>query len=242
MPQLDVFEADAALEGVPSALAAARDGIDAILRDRGLRTTTSQLAAEALLAGAAASATLDGSQTDLDALRDGGGDEIAMSAARLNAGLLAMVPVIGRSPVQAFARLHTLAASGHVPDAELGRPRPGSDAAARLQRLAAALATPTQAPALAVAAIAHAEFACAEPFEAFNEMVGRAVERLVLVARGIDRSCVLVPEAGHLAMRDSYRDALALYAEGMPEGRRQWLLYAAEAATAALEFSPVRPK
>ena len=36
------------LEGVPSALAAARDGIDVVLRDRGLRRTSPETTAESL--------------------------------------------------------------------------------------------------------------------------------------------------------------------------------------------------
>ncbi len=38
-----------------------RDGIDALLRDRGLRRTTPDLTAESLLRGAHASAVLEGS-------------------------------------------------------------------------------------------------------------------------------------------------------------------------------------
>ena len=45
----------ASLEGVPSAFAAARDGIDVVLRDRGLRRTSPETTAESLLRGAHAS-------------------------------------------------------------------------------------------------------------------------------------------------------------------------------------------
>jgi hypothetical protein len=61
----------AALEGVGSAFAATRDGIDALLRDRGLRRTTPDLTADALLRGAHASAVLEGSMSSLEELRDG---------------------------------------------------------------------------------------------------------------------------------------------------------------------------
>src|SRR5215468_4854107 len=88
----------ARLEGVPSAMAAARDGADAILRDRGRRATTPQMTSDALLAGAVASARIEGSTSDRDALLAGSGDPLALGAARLNAGLLALVPVIERSP------------------------------------------------------------------------------------------------------------------------------------------------
>src|SRR3954451_1377282 len=65
------------LEGVPSAFAAARDGIDALLRDRGLRPTRPEQTAEVLLRGAHASAVLEGSTSSLGDVRDGTGDETA---------------------------------------------------------------------------------------------------------------------------------------------------------------------
>ena len=48
------------LEGVRSAYAGTRDGIDVMLRDRGLRRTSPELTAESLLRGAHASAVLEG--------------------------------------------------------------------------------------------------------------------------------------------------------------------------------------
>jgi hypothetical protein len=235
----DEIVSSSALEGVPSALAAARDGIDALLRDRGLRRTSPALTAESLLRGAAASAQLEGSGTDLDQLRSGGADSVASSAARLNAGLLALVPVVTRSPLQALARMHTLAATGSVPEHQLGRPRAGEGSAQRLQALAAALRAPAGVPAVSLAAVAHAEVAAYQPFDGSNGLVARALERLILVARGVDPASVLVPEAGHLAMSAGYESALAGYAGGTALGRRQWLLHCAQALTSAAELSPL---
>ncbi|MFL6167540.1 MAG: hypothetical protein ACJ710_14765, partial [Ornithinibacter sp.] len=73
----------ASLEGVPSAYAAARDGIDAVLRDRGLRRTSPETTAESLLRGAHASAVLEGSASTLAAVREGSGDAIARDAVRV---------------------------------------------------------------------------------------------------------------------------------------------------------------
>ena len=53
------------LEGIPSGFTAARDGIDVLLRDRGLRRTGPDLTAESLLRGAHASAVLEGSGSTL---------------------------------------------------------------------------------------------------------------------------------------------------------------------------------
>nr|MBA2558996.1 oxidoreductase [Propionibacteriales bacterium] len=134
---VDEIAASAAIAGVPSALASARDGIDALLRDRGLRRTTPALVSESLLQGAAASARLEGSQTCLEELRNGEGDEVATSAARLNAELLSLIPVVARSPLQALARMHTVVALDRVHPERLGRPRPAEGLGAGLQALSA---------------------------------------------------------------------------------------------------------
>ena len=97
------------LEGVPSAYASARDGIDVMLRDRGLRRTSPETTAESLLRGAHASAVLEGSASTTADVREGGGDEIARAAVRISAELLALTPVLTRSPLQALARIHALA-------------------------------------------------------------------------------------------------------------------------------------
>lgn len=88
----EVFASWGSWEGVPSAVAAARDGVDALLRDRGLRRTTPELTAESLLRGAHASAEVEAPGE--------GVAEMVEAAARLNAALLSQVPVIRRSPLQ----------------------------------------------------------------------------------------------------------------------------------------------
>jgi hypothetical protein len=222
------------LEGVPSAFAAARDGIDALLRDRGLRRTSPDQTAEALLVGAHASARLDGSASTLEEVRAGTGDAIALDAVRVSVHLLSLVPTLRTAPLQAFARLHTLASG----TAESGRPR--DDAAlARLQALGRLLTGPTGAPALLVAAVVHADVATAAPFPSHNGIVARAAERLLWVARGVDERSVLVPEAGHLALRAAYESNLTAYRDGGPAGVHAWLRYAAEAAAAGAEASPI---
>ena len=122
------------LEGVGSAFAAARDGIDVMLRDRGLRRTTPDTTGESLLRGAHASAVLEGSASTLADVRESGGDAIAVDAVRLSTQLLALVPVLRQSPLQALARMHALAAAGSLADEELGRPR-GPEQVERLQTI-----------------------------------------------------------------------------------------------------------
>ena len=230
------------LEGVGSALAAARDGIDALLRDRGLRRTGPELTGESLLRGAQASAVLEGSPVELAVLRAGEGDDVARSAVRLSTELLGLLPTLAAAPLQALARMHAVAAGdpgrGPVRDPDVGRPRDAASAA-RLRDLGALLTTPTAAPALLVAAVAHAELATAAPFPSHNGLVARALERLVLVARGVDPASLVVPEAGHLRLRREYESNLRGYARGGVAGVHGWLLYAAEAYAAGAEASPL---
>lgn len=234
----DAFLAAASLEGVPSAFAATRDGIDALLRDRGLRRTTPEDTALALLRGATATAALEGSAFAEDELRAGGGDATARAAVRLSTELLGLVPVWRRAPVQALARIHALAAEGSVAVEDLGRPwRP--EGVQRLTDLAGRLAAPTQAPALVVAALVHAEVVDAAAFASHNGVVARAAERLVVVERGVDPASVTVPEAGHAAEPQGYRAALAAYGRGDTAGVQQWLTYSSQALARGAEASPL---
>jgi len=226
------------LEGVPSAYAAARDGIDVMLRDRGLRRTSPETTAESLLRGAHASAVLEGSGATLAEVRDGTGDEISLDAVRVSTELLGLAPALGRAPLQALARIHALAAGG-LPAERRGRPRDGA-AAERLRGVGDLLTAATTAPALLVAAVVHAELATAAPFASHNGLVARAAERLVLVARGVDEKSLVVPEAGHLALRAAYESNLRGYRDGGSAGVQAWLLYAAEAYAAGAEASPLR--
>lgn len=226
-------------EGVPSAYAAARDGIDVMLRDRGLRRTSPELTAESLARGAHASAVLEGSSSGLEEVLEGRGDAIAVDSLRVSAMLLSVVPVISRSPLQALARVHAVAAATALPEDEVGRPR-SAEAAERLQVVARMLTSAKDAPALLVAAVAHAELMTAAPFPSHNGLVARAVERLVLVARGVDEKSLVVPEAGHLALRQEYESNLRGYAEGGRNGVHSWALYGAEAYAAGAEASPLK--
>lgn len=225
------------LEGVGSGFAATRDGIDTMLRDRGLRRTSPELTAESLLRGAYASAVLAGSSSSLDDVRAGRGDATAQAALRVSVELLGLVPVFARTPLQALARIHTLAAAGSTPDDEIGRPR-DAESARRLRDLVGLL--DDRLPALLTAALVHAELVTARPFGSADGLVARAVERLVLVSSGLDAKSLVVPEAGHLALRPAYESNLRAYAEGGRAGLQAWLVYCTEAYAAAAEASPLR--
>lgn len=240
MTSADPLASLSTLEGVPSAFAATRDGIDAMLRDRGLRKTAPELTGESLLRGAWASAVLEGSTSTLEQVRAGEGDEIVQAALRVSTEVLSLVPTLKRAPLQAFARLHAVAGLGSLPSGELGRPR-SPEAAAGLLQLANRLLAPTSAPAMLVAAIVHADLATSTPFPSHNGIVARAAERLVLVARGVDEKSLTVPEEGHRLFRAEYESNLRAYSSATGvSGVHSWLLYAAEAYAKGAEASPVR--
>ena len=234
----DPFISAASLEGIPSAYAATRDGLDSLLRDRGLRRSTPEATGESLLLGAAATAAIEGSFYDIGALKAGEGDATARGAVLLSTELLGLVPVWNRSPLQAIARIHALAAAGSVDSSDLGRPS-NPTGAERLNLLGRLLGQPTKAPGLVVAALVHAEIAVAGAFASHNGVVARAAERLVLVAKGVDPASVTVPEAGHAAEVEGYRAALAAYEGGAAAGIHQWLMYASQAFSRGAEASPM---
>lgn len=225
------------LEGVPSALAFARDGIDAMLRDRGLRRTTPEQTTESLLRGAHASAVLEGSESSLEELRAGEGDETAMASLRVSTAVLGLAPALTASPPQAFARLHALAGKGILPEDQLGRPV-DAEGAARLRDLGTSMRA-TNVPGLLVGALVHAELVTAAPFASHNGIVARAAERLIMVSRGVDPTSVVVPEAGHLALRREYESNLRGYRDGGKAGLHSWLLYLPEAVAKGIEASPL---
>ena len=219
-------------------MASARDAIDVVLRDRGLRRSTPEHTAQSLLLGAAASARLEGDDVAPDLLATGGGGPTARAAVRLSTQLLGLVPTWSRTPVQVLARLHSLAAAGSEPDASLGRPA-DPRGAERLAALPARLALDPALPALTAAALVHGEVLAARAFATHNGVVARAAERLVLVARGVDPASVIVPEAGHAASPHEYAEAVEGYLVGTESGTHQWLLYAAAAFARGAEASPL---
>lgn len=221
------------LADVRPALEAARDRVDAALRHRALRRQGGQVAAEASLRGAVASAALDGHPHDLDEVRAGTvTDPVLQGALRVAEGIGGLVDLWPRAPRQALARLHVLAARGVVPDDDLGRPASAAD---RIDALAILVAGNEQTPPLLLAAIVHAELITLRPFEGPAGVVARAAARLTLIGRGLDPRGLLAVEVGHRAREPEYVGAALAYATGTPDGLRSWLRHYATAVTAAAD-------
>jgi hypothetical protein len=216
----------AGLPGVPSAVAAATAAVDVMLRDRGPRRVDDQLRVRALLAGAEASASL----TDDPGRWQPG-------ALRLAAELTSLAGVIRVAPAQALARAHVLVARGVVPDDQLGRVCDDPVIARRMRELGELLPRPTAAPAMVVAAVAHAEIVTLDAFGPASGLLGRGTEHLVLVASGLDPYGVVVVEAGHATDPAGYRAGLAGYADGGVPGVSGWIIRCAAAVAHGAELS-----
>ena len=150
----------------------------------------------------------------------GAGDEVAAGRGPgLHRAAVAGAGCSAARPLQALARIHALAAAGAVPDEQLGPPAATRPPPTGCEASATCCCADRRRPALLVAAVVHAELAAAAPFASHNGIVARAAERLVLVARGVDEKSLVVPEAGHLALRAAYESNLRGYRDGGAGGR-----------------------
>lgn len=229
----------AADEIVSAAVLAAREEVDALLWRRDVRGAAAEVASASIQRGARDSAAIDGA--DVALVDESPMGRVLDAALRLTAAVPTQVDVFATAPLQALAHLHALAAHGFVPDDELGRPRlsdvaddplhlgpmpSAREAADRVAQLAGVLTSPTDAPALVVAAIAHAELAAVRPFTWGSGLLARAATRLVLASRGVDPSLFGIPEHGMLEQgRPAYVQALKGYASGTREGVGQFIVW-----------------
>jgi Fic family protein len=234
------------LADVAPALDRARQAADAAMRHRALRRSGGQVAAEAGLRSAVASAALEGHGYELEEVRAGlVTDPTVQGALRVSAALDGLVATWPRSPRQVLARLHVLAARGSVDEPELGRPVADRGVAARLDALAELIASPEAsqdagAPALLQAAVVHGELLALRAFAGPNGVVARAAGRLALIAAGLDPRGLLAVDVGHRQREPEYFGAAGAFATGTPDGLRSWLRhYATAVEVAAAELSDI---
>lgn len=229
----------AADETVTVAVLAAREEIDALLWRRDVRGAAAEVATASIQRGARDSAALDGA--DVAVSEESPMGRVLEAALRLTAAVPTQTDVFTGAPLQAWAHLHALTAHGFVPAEDLGRPRsgealddplnlgaviPATAAAERLAMLAQTLTAPTEAPAIVVAAIAHAELATVRPFAWGSGLLARASTRLVLASRGVDPSLFSIPEHGMLEQgRPAYVRALKAYSSGTREGVTEFIVW-----------------
>jgi hypothetical protein len=202
------------LPGVADAAEAARQAVDRLLTHNAMRRHATSVAVEAGLRCARASAALEGHDVPLAALRsDAPEDPVVRGALRVAAELRPLVETWEHAPLQALARMHTLAASGLASGDELGRPRPSDEVSARLATLVSVLSS-TSVPAVVAAGVVHGDLLALRPFATANGVVARAAARVVLVARGLDPRAVSAPDVGCARDAAAYFAAAAAFARG----------------------------
>jgi hypothetical protein len=229
-PLLDLAE-------VATDFAAARAAVDAALRHRALRRHGGPVAAEVSLRAAVASAALEGSRYDREAVRGGTvTDPVVQGALRIAGGIGGYVDLWPRAPRQVLARLHLLGARGVVPDEALGRLVDTPGVAQRLDALAGLVAGNTGTPPLLLAAVVHAELLTLRPFAGPAGLVARAAARLTLVGRGLDPRGLVAVEVGHLEREPEYVGSAGAYATGTTDGVRSWLRHYAAAVQVGAEL------
>jgi Fic family protein len=221
------------LADVASALAEAREQVDAAMRHRALRRHGGPVAAEVSLRAAVASAALEGHAYDLEDVRDGTvTDPVVQGALRVAEGIGGLVDLWPRAPRQVLAKLHVLAGRGVVGADDLGRLTSGAE---RIDALAALVAGNDRTPPLLLAAIVHAELITLRPFAGPAGVVARAAARLTLINRGFDPRGLVAVEVGHQDREPEYVGSAGAYATGTPDGVRSWLRHYAAAVSAGAE-------
>ncbi len=215
------------LPGVADASDRVREALGKAHRHRVNLRGWSATAAEAAVRAAQASSTLDGGAPRFPADGLDSGPILAGAlrvAEALEGGQTSLVGVWQRAPLQALARLHSLAAADLVGPDALGRPRQQADVANRLELLAGLLTGPSSAPAPVLAAVAHGEMLTLRPFGSADGVVARAVARLVTQASGLDPHGLGVPETYWMRHAGEYRTAAQQFESGTVDGLRQWIL------------------
>lgn len=196
-------------------------------------------AAEASLRAARASSVLDGGSLsfskDGEALAKGErADAVLAGALRvaeaLEGGATALVGVWQRAPLQAIARLHTLAAADLTDAEQLGRPRTDDpDVGRRLELLGEIVGGGSRVPATVLAAVAHGELLSLAPFGVADGVVARAVSRLITMSSGLDPHGLGVPEMYWMREVGQYRAAARGFASGTADGLTAWLICSSRA-------------
>lgn len=223
------------LPGVAVAGEEAREALGKAHRHRYNLRGWPATAAEAALRAARASSVLEGGSLQLP--DTGAPDPLLAGAIRvceaLEGGATTLVGVWQKAPMQALARLHSLAAADLVDDdVGLGRPRADPDVGPRLELLVELITGKSDVPATVLAAVAHGELLTLAPFGTADGLVARGVSRLVTIASGLDPHGLGVPEVFWMRHSGDYRTAARGFASGTPDGLAAWLVLSSQALRA----------
>jgi hypothetical protein len=224
----------AELPGVAAAGEEAREALGKAHRHRYNLRGWPTTAAEAALRAARASSVLEGGSLQLPDTGEPG--PLLAGAIRvceaLEGGATTLVGVWQKAPMQALARLHSLAAADLVDEDGLGRPRADPDVGPRLELLVELITRKSDVPATVLAAVAHGELVTLAPFGTADGLVARGVSRLVTIASGLDPHGLGVPEVFWMRHSGDYRTAARGFASGTPDGLAAWLVLSSQALRA----------
>jgi len=218
------------LPGVGDAVATARTAIENVHRHPANRRGWPRTSAAASVRAARASAVLDGGSAQLDPDAEAVKDPVLAGALRVAAALGTLVPVWERAPLQALARLHTLAAADLTDGASLGRPVTGRPALSRRLAGLVQLVLVAPWPAPIMVAVVHGELITLRPFGSADGVVARAAARLTMISSGLDPHGLTIPEVGHLRAGVAYGRSAAAFATGSDIGG--WIVGVCEALVA----------
>ena len=218
------------LPGVPEAVDAARKAIEGVHRHPANRRGWPRTSAAASIRAARASAVLDGGSGELDPEADSITDPVLAGSLRVAASIGSLVGVWERAPLQALARMHTLAAADLTEPELLGRPQGGRpELSSRLAALAdLVLAAPWPAPVQI--AVVHGELLDLSPFGTADGVVARGAARLTMISSGLDPHGLTTPEVGHLRTGSAYLRAAAGF--GDRSAVPQWIVHVCAALVA----------
>ena len=119
----------------------------------------------------------------------------------------------------------------------LGPPPAPGEVAVRLDAMFDLLMRDTEASAIVVGAIVHAELLSLRPFGRCDGIVARAAQRVTFIARGLDPKSLVAPDVGHAELGDAYAEALRGYVAGTPAGVAGWVRHCANAVSVAARDS-----
>lgn len=216
--------------------AAALKSIDELNWNRSVRNKPELIPLARRVSGYA-SAAIEGAAMPADPRQDPDDSpmgELSNAALGITAETDFQLATFLKTPLQTFARLHSFIdnsenrgrprTDNQVNDPlHIGEPLDYSKIEARLNSLVD-LITTSKAPAVLLAAIAHAEIAVIAPFNSGSQMIARATSRLVLQSKNVDQLKLVMPEYGFYKIgRNPYAKALIAYQTGTIAGVTDWI-------------------
>lgn len=239
------------IDGITQSCDTALKAVDNLLWNRTVRRHKEFLIPYCRRISGYATAALDGAQMPSDPTmepEDSPMGELSDRGLLVTAEADLQTLAFKSEPMKVWARLHTFAAS----DSERGQPRTSDEVLDPLRlgslpphallqdRIAqlTELVLDSKAPAILVAAIAHAEIAAMRPFVGGSYLIARATTRLVLAARDVDTDGLVMSEYGaQLLGRPAYVKALNSYISGTREGVAAWVEWQAQAILRGVEMT-----